>query len=530
MTELPPYAPEPVRRWHESAVRAAFARAVDKQATDARDLDVPAVVGAQRISSEARLTSVDPGRIERVVATAASADAALADEAVAVTQRAAAGWAAQPADERAGVLVRAASWMRDRRDELAALMVFEAGKPWPEADADVCEAIDFCEYYAREALRLERGGEVQSPPGERNHLGYRGRGVAAVIAPWNFPLAIPAGMVTAALAAGNAVCFKPAEQTPAIGYRLVEALEAGGLPPGVLAFLPGRGEVVGARLVEHPGVAVIAFTGSRPVGLAILQAGSAVGAGQRQVKRVITEMGGKNPIVVDADADPDEAVPGIAASAFGFAGQKCSAASRLIVHRAVYEPVVERLVAHTALLELGHPEAGAVTVGPVIDADAHDRLLQTQRSAADRFRVRSWREDVPSGGWYVGPMIVDQVPPDDRLARDEHFGPILVVFPADSIEEAFALANASEYALTAGVYSRSPATIARAGRELRAGNIYINRGTTGAVVGRQPFGGFGLSGIGSKAGGPDYLVQFCDPVVVTENTLRQGFAADQLSG
>jgi RHH-type proline utilization regulon transcriptional repressor/proline dehydrogenase/delta 1-pyrroline-5-carboxylate dehydrogenase len=354
--------------------------------------------------------------------------------------------------------------------------------------------------------------------------------VAAVIAPWNFPLAIPTGMVTAALAAGNTVCFKPAEQTPAIAYRLVEALEASGLPEGVLSFLPGRGEEVGARLVEHPGVAAIVFTGSRPVGLSIWQAAAIVRPGQRQIKRVITELGGKNPIIVDAGADPDEAVPGIAASAFGFAGQKCSAASRLIVHRAVYEPIVERLVAHTELLELGHPEAGGVTIGPVIDADAHHRLLQTQRDAAERFRVRSWRSDVPPGGWYVGPMIVDQVPAEAPLGTDEHFGPILTVFPADSIDHAFALANATDYALTAGIYSRSPDTIARAGRELRAGNIYINRGTTGAVVGRQPFGGFGLSGVGSKAGGPDYLLQLCDPVVVTENTLRQGFAADQLTG
>jgi RHH-type proline utilization regulon transcriptional repressor/proline dehydrogenase/delta 1-pyrroline-5-carboxylate dehydrogenase len=351
-----------------------------------------------------------------------------------------------------------------------------------------------------------------------------------VIAPWNFPLAIPTGMVTAALAAGNAVCFKPAEQTPAIAFRLVEALEAGGLPPGVLAFLPGRGEVVGAHLVAHPGVALIAFTGSRPVGLSILAAASKVGPGQRQLKRVITELGGKNPIIVDADADPDEAVPAIAASAFSFAGQKCSAASRLIVHRDIYEPILERLVAPTALLELGHPEDPAVTIGPVIDADAHARLLQVQRTAATRGRVRGWLEDVPDGGWYVGPMIVDSIAPDDPQAVDEHFGPVLLAWPADSIDDALALANVSDYALTAGLFSRSPAVLSRAGNSLRAGNIYLNRGITGAVVGRQPFGGFGLSGIGSKAGGPDYLLQFCDPVAVTENTLRQGFAADQLSG
>jgi RHH-type proline utilization regulon transcriptional repressor/proline dehydrogenase/delta 1-pyrroline-5-carboxylate dehydrogenase len=265
------------------------------------------------------------------------------------------------------------------------------------------------------------------------------------------------------------------------------------------------------------------------VGLSILAAASQVGPGQRQLKRVITELGGKNPIIVDADADPDEAVPAIAASAFSFAGQKCSAASRLIVHRDIYEPILERLVAHTTLLALGHPEDAAVSIGPVIDADAHERLLQVQRVAAGRGRVRGWERDVPDGGWYVGPMIVDGIAPDDPLSLDEHFGPVLLAWPADSIDHAFALANASDYALTAGLFSRSPTVLSRAGDVLRAGNIYLNRGITGAVVGRQPFGGFGLSGIGSKAGGPDYLLQFCDPVAVTENTLRQGFAADQLS-
>jgi RHH-type proline utilization regulon transcriptional repressor/proline dehydrogenase/delta 1-pyrroline-5-carboxylate dehydrogenase len=525
---LPPYAPEPVRRWHDAGDRSAFGRAVEAQRVTARDLEIPAVIDGRRIDTPERLVSVDPGDLERVVATSSAADETLADEAVRATTAAAPDWSRTPAAERAAVLVRAAGWMRERRDELAALMVFEAGKPWPEADADVCEAIDFCEFYAREAIRLDHGGVVQSPPGERNRLAYRARGVAAVIAPWNFPLAIPTGMVTAALAAGNAVCFKPAEQTPAIAFRLVEALEAGGLPPGVLAFLPGRGEVAGVHLVEHPGVAVIAFTGSRAVGLSILERAGRVRAGQRQIKRAITELGGKNPIIVDRDADPDEAVPGIAASAFGFAGQKCSAASRLIIDRAVYEPILERLIAHTDVLELGHPSRAGVAIGPVIDADAHARLLRLQQDVGGRARL--WRKDVPEGGWYVGPMIVDGVAPDEPLALDEHFGPILAVFAADSIDHAFALANSSDYALTAGLYSRSPATLERAERELRAGNVYLNRGITGAVVGRQPFGGFGLSGVGSKAGGPDYLVQFCDPVAVAENTLRQGFAADQLTG
>jgi RHH-type proline utilization regulon transcriptional repressor/proline dehydrogenase/delta 1-pyrroline-5-carboxylate dehydrogenase len=528
--ELAPYAPEPLRRWHERSDRAAFGLAVDKQHGAARNLSVPARIGDRTVDTDERLLSVDPGDYEHVVATASCAGAPLVEEAVAAADAASAEWARTPASERAAVLVGAAAWLRARRDEIAALMIFEAGKPWPEADADVCEAIDFCEYYAREALRLDDGGAVQSPPGERNRLCYRARGVAAVIAPWNFPLAIPTGMVTAALAAGNTVCFKPAEQTPAIAEQLVEALRAGGLPAGALAFLPGRGEEAGAALVDHPGISVIAFTGSRAVGLSILEHGSLVRPGQRQITRVITELGGKNPIVVDHDADPDEAVPGIAASAFGFAGQKCSAASRLIVDDRVYDAILDRLVAHVEVLELGHPRDPGVVIGPVIDADAHQRLLQVQRDAAARGQVRFWRDEVPAGGWYVGPMIVDGLSPEDPLATDEQFGPFLTVFRSASIDESFALANRTDYALTAGVYSRSPTTLERAGRELRAGNIYLNRGITGAVVGRQPFGGFGLSGIGSKAGGPDYLLQFCDPVAVSENTLRQGFAADQLTG
>jgi RHH-type proline utilization regulon transcriptional repressor/proline dehydrogenase/delta 1-pyrroline-5-carboxylate dehydrogenase len=528
--DLSPYAPEPLRRWHDPGDRTAFGRAVEKLRSAAKDLAVPAMIGGHRTDTDERIISVDPGDIGRVVATSARSTPQMADDAVRVATRAGYEWSRRPAEERAEVLVGAAAGLRARRDELAALMVFEAGKPWPEADADVCEAIDFCEYYAREAIRLDGGGPVQSPPGEHNRLQYRAKGVAAVIAPWNFPLAIPTGMVTAALAAGNAVCFKPAEQTPAIAQRLVEALYAAGLPAGVLSFLPGLGEEVGAALAEHAGVSLIAFTGSRAVGLWILGQGTEMRPGQRQIKRVITELGGKNAIIVDRDADLDEAIPGIAASAFGFAGQKCSAASRLIVDRKIYEPLVERLTAHVATLELGHPSRPGVVIGPVIDADAHERLLQVQRDVAQRGRVRFWRDEVPVGGWFVGPMVVDELSPDDPVAVEEQFGPILVVARADSIDDAFQQANATDYALTAGIYSRSPATLDRAGRELRAGNVYLNRGITGAVVGRQPFGGFGLSGIGSKAGGPDYVLQFCDPVVVTENTLRQGFAADQLTG
>jgi RHH-type proline utilization regulon transcriptional repressor/proline dehydrogenase/delta 1-pyrroline-5-carboxylate dehydrogenase len=336
-------------------------------------------------------------------------------------------------------------------------------------------------------------------------------------------------MVTAALVAGNCVLFKPAEQTPAIAYQLVEALEAGGLPPGVLAFLPGVGEDIGAYLVAHPAVAGIAFTGSKDVGLAIIASAARHQPGQRHVKRVIAEMGGKNALIVDDDADLDQAVPAATYSAFGYAGQKCSATSRLIVLDAVYEEMLARLVGATREIPVQHPRDMATLVGPLIDADAHARVRRYVDLASEEGKVAFTRDDVPSEGWFVGPTVVTDASPEARVVREEIFGPVLAVLRARDLDHAIALANDTEYALTAGLMSRSPANITRVAREVRAGNFYVNRGTTGAIVGRQPFGGYGLSGVGSKAGGPDYLHQFLDPRVVTENTLRQGFAPDGAS-
>ena len=516
-----PYHHEPSAEWRRPSVRASFSDALDRVPFG---VDVPAVIDGERVRTSATIDSVDPADPDTRVARSASCTAAEADAAVAAAVRTEDAWRRTPVHERAAVLFGAAAWMRDRREELAALEVFEAGKPWKEADADVCEAIDFCEFYGREMLRLDRGGAVESPPGESNRLRYQGKGVGVVIVPWNFPLAIPTGMVAAALVAGNPVVLKPAEQTPAIAYRLYEAFEAAGLPRGVLHFLPGIGEDVGAHLVEHPEVAFVVFTGSKAVGLAINQAAAVHRPGQRHVKRVVAELGGKNALIVDADADLDQAVPAVATSAFGFAGQKCSAASRLIVVGAAYDAVVERLVGYAARLPMGHPRDPATEVGPVIDADAWKRIRGVVEHAGEQGTVLLARDDVPGAGWFVGPTIVADVATDAPLARDEVFGPVLTVFRADDFEHALALANDTEYALTAGVFSRSPAHIRRAADELRAGNVYVNRAVTGAVVGRQPFGGYGMSGVGSKAGGPDYLLQFLDPRVVTENTLRQGFA------
>jgi RHH-type proline utilization regulon transcriptional repressor/proline dehydrogenase/delta 1-pyrroline-5-carboxylate dehydrogenase len=522
------YEHEPIAEWRQAEVRWTFATTVAQTDAElkATPVDVPAVIAGERVRTTKRIESVDPADPDRVVATSASCSAKEADDAVAVAKRAFEAWRRTPVADRAAVLFKAAVWLRVRRHELAALEVFEAGKPWKEADADVCEAIDFCEFYGREMLRLGEGGRVQSPPGERNVLEYQGKGVGVVIAPWNFPLAIPTGMVTAALVTGNAVVFKPAEQTPAIAYRLVQALEAGGLPAGVLSFLPGVGEDVGARLVEHPDTAFVVFTGSKAVGLSINATAAQHRPGQRHVKRVVAEMGGKNALVVDADADLDQAVPAILQSAFGFAGQKCSAASRLVVVDAVADELLDRLVGAAARLRVGHPRAMGVQVGPVIDAEAYKRLHDAVERAPEQGTVLYRQTDLPPQGWFVGPTIVADVASDAPLARDELFGPVLTVFRAPTFAAAVDVANDTEYALTAGVLSRSPANIAYASAELRAGNVYVNRGITGAVVGHQPFGGYGMSGVGSKAGGPDYLLQFLDPRVITENTLRQGFAPE----
>lgn len=518
-----PYAPEPVREWRRAPVREAFGAAVER---DAEVLDVPAVIGGERVRTGAVLESVDPGAPDRVVARAASCGAAEADAAVAAAREVEERWRHAPPEERAGVLFGAAAWLRDRRDELAARQVHEAAKPWDQADADVCEAVDFCEYYGREVLRLGAGVAVQSPPGEANRLTYQGKGVTAVIAPWNFPLAIPCGMTAAALGAGNPVVLKPAEQAPGVAWALVEAFAAAGLPEGVLSFLPGRGEDVGARLVDHPDVAVVAFTGSREVGLAINAAAAVTHPGQRHVKRVIAEMGGKNPLIVDVDADPDQAVPIAVRSAFGYSGQKCSALSRLVVLDRVWDVVVPRLADAVRELVVGPAARMGTQVGPVIDAEAHERLLGVVAGASAHGEVLVARDDVPDGGWYVGPTLVVDVDPASPLATDEHFGPVLSVLRARDLDHAVALANDTPFALTAGVCTRSPATAERCVRELRAGTVYVNRDTTGAVVGRHPFGGYGLSGVGSKAGGPDYLLQYCDPRASSENTVRQGFAPD----
>jgi len=518
-----PFENEPPAELRRITPRARLMAAVG--ATPARlGFEAPVVIGGKPVRTKEEIVSVDPGDYATVVCRSGRAGSAEVDAAVAAALAAGREWRGFGFAGRAAVLFKAAALLRSRKADLAALMVFEAGKPIREADADVCEAIDFCEYYGREALRLSGGVPILQAPGETNQYRYQPRGLGVVIAPWNFPLAIPTGMVTAGLVAGNTVLFKPAEQTPGIAYRLVQILLEAGVPPGALAFLPGVGEEVGADLVSRPEVSFVTFTGSAAVGLSIIEDAAHHRPGQGHVKRVVAEMGGKNAIVVDTDADLDQAVPAIVASAFGYAGQKCSAASRVIGVGPIFDELIDRVAGAAELVIVGHPRELRAAVGPVIDEDAWKRVRRYQEAARVEGDVVVQRNDLPDGGWYVGPTVMVTSEPGCRVATEEIFGPVLVAMKADDFDQALVLAGSTDYALTGGLFSRSPARIARAADEFRAGNLYVNRGITGALVGRQPFGGFGMSGVGSKAGGPDYLLQFLEPKVLTENTIRQGFA------
>ncbi len=431
-------------------------------------------------------------------------------------------WRATSPVRRAAVLQKAAALMREQRYDLAAWEIFETGKPWREADADVAEAIDFLEFYAREMLRLGQPKRLGREPGELNHLLYEPRGLTVVIAPWNFPLAIPTGMVSAALVTGNVVVFKPSERSPVMGHHLVRILGEAGVPPGVLQLAVG-GPELGQALVDQPEVSTIAFTGSKDVGLRIVTRAAQVAPGQRMVKRVIAEMGGKNAIIVDETADLDEAVVGVMTSFTGYQGQKCSACSRAIVHEAVHDVFVRRLAEAVESLTIGNPEDPGTRVGPMIDARARDKVRQYIDIGKREGRLVIERK-VEGPGYVVGPAVFADIQPDHRLAQEEIFGPVLAIMRAKTFEDALRLANQSAYALTGGLYSRSPANILAARRRFDVGNLYINRPITGALVGRQPFGGHRFSGIGAKAGGEDYLPQFMITRVISENTLRRGFA------
>ena len=486
----------------------------------------PLVINGQKITTGKWMPSINPSNPSEVVGSVAEAGIAEADQAADAARRAFEHWCRVSVNHRAELLERAAAIMDRRRFELSAFEVFEVGKGWAEADGDIREAIDFLLFYAQQVRILGRPTLTQHVLGEESYQHYWPRGVSLVIAPWNFPIAILAGMVSAAIVTGNAVIMKPAEQSAICGALLMEIFEEAGVPPGVLNLLSGDGAVIGKHLVDHKDIDMIAFTGSREVGLKIWESAGKTRPGQRELKRVVCEMGGKNAVIVDSDADLDEATIDTVYSAFGYQGQKCSACSRLIVLEENYDRVVERLISATASLRVGNPETPGISVGPVIDEEAYERIKKTVAEGSGHATLAFQQTNVPPTGYFIGPTIFTNVKPEDTLSQCEIFGPVLSVIKVRDLDEAIRVANSTEYALTAGFFSRSPANIERIKAELVAGNVYINRSCTGAVVGRHPFGGFKMSGAGTKAGGSDYLLNFIVPRVVTENIMRHGFAPE----
>jgi RHH-type transcriptional regulator, proline utilization regulon repressor / proline dehydrogenase / delta 1-pyrroline-5-carboxylate dehydrogenase len=487
----------------------------------------PLVIGGKKLTASELIPSVNPARPAQIVGYGSRATPKEADAALAAARAAFPGWRATPVAERSKLVERAADLLEARRMELNALLILEAGKPWVEADADISEAIDFCRFYAREMLRLDRPAITQAVPGERCVQRWTPRGTGVVIAPWNFPLAILCGMTIAPVVAGNTVIMKPAEQTSVIGCTLMDVFLEAGLPPGVINLLTGFGEDVGAHLVAHPQIDFIAFTGSRAVGLKIWETAGRTLPGQANLKKVVCEMGGKNALIIDNDADLDEAIPATLYSAFGFAGQKCSALSRLIVLEEIYDEFVERVLAAAAAMPIGDPTLPGTIVGPVIDGDAQKKILGYIEQGKKEAKL-AWQATLPaavveSGGFFVPPTIFTDVKPDAAIAREEIFGPVLAILKARNLDDALAIANATDYALTGGLFSRSPSALARAEREFLVGNLYLNRGITGAIVERHPFGGFRMSGGGTKAGGRGYLENFLFPRAIAENVLRRGF-------
>ncbi len=489
--------------------------------------EYPLVINGLEKKSTDIIPSVNPSKPSEIVGRIHFASKEQANEAIESAARAFEKWSRTPPKERANCLHRCAEIMRSRKLELAAWEILECGKNWQGADANICEAIDYLDYYARETEFLAEknllGGDI---PGETNHYFYEPRGVAVIISPWNFPLAILTGMSSAALVTGNTVVFKPSGQSSVIGAKLMEIYKEGGIPAGAVNYLPGRGSVIGDFIVSHPKVAVIAFTGSMEVGLRINKLASEVKEGQNFVKKVITEMGGKNAVIVDATADIDEAVKGVVTSAFGYQGQKCSACSRVIVFDNIYDRFLNRLVEATKSIIVGRPEEPETFMGPLIDKSAKENTLKYIEIGKKEAKLVLEME-VPKelqDGYYVAPVIFGDVPPNSRIAQEEIFAPVLSVMKVRDINEALKIANSTRFALTGGLFSRTPEHIELIKRGFKVGNLYINRKITGAIVSRQPFGGFKMSGIGSKAGGYDYLQQFLLPRTITENTMRHGFA------
>jgi 1-pyrroline-5-carboxylate dehydrogenase len=505
---------------HRKKMEAALASVRSQCGTE-----YPIVIGGERIVTPGKFHSVNPSRPEEVLGVFQKGDAFLAVKAVETAAAAFDHWKTVPYAKRADYLFKAAAIMRRKRFELNAVLVLEVGKSWAEADADVAEAIDFLEFYGREMLRYGVDHPVVKVRGEKGKLVYIPLGVGVVIPPWNFPLAILAGMSSAAIVTGNTVVLKPSSDSPLTGWKFVEIMEAAGLPKGVLNFVSGPGGAVGDTLVGHAKTRFVSFTGSKEVGIHINELAAKVQPGQSWLKRVVAEMGGKDSIIVDDGVDLEDAAAGVIASAFGFQGQKCSACSRAIVHEKIYDRFLEILARRADALTVGDPSHPSNYMGPVINGKAKETILEyVEKGVAEGGRIiaGAGRVEDPSGGYFIRPTVIADVLPKATIAQEEIFGPVLAVIRARDFDDALRIANNTEYGLTGAVYTRNRKKLDRAEREFFVGNLYLNRKCTGALVGVHPFGGFNMSGTDSKAGGRDYLLLFLQAKSIAEKITRHG--------
>jgi len=514
--ELAEFSNEPLSDFKKNPEHGRkMTEAVDRVRSElGRDYDL--VIGGERIRTDDRLISYNPAEKNQVVGSFSKATRELAERAIRTAEEAFKAWSRTPAERRVSVLLEAARILRDDKYYYNAWLVFEVGKSWAEADADVAESIDFCEYYGREMLRLDRPAPLTPVPGENNYLRYIPLGVGIVIPPWNFPLAILTGMTTASIVSGNTVVLKPSSDSPAIAYKFFEVLEQAGMPPGVVNFLPGSGSTIGDLLVAHPRTRYVAFTGSKEVGLHINELAARHQPGQIWVKRVVAEMGGKDSIVVDSETDLDLAADGVTAAAFGFQGQKCSACSRAIVVENVYDAFLDKLRQRVEALKVGPPSDPGTDMGPVINGGAEKTILEYIETGKREGRLVTGGRTTSSEGHFIAPTVIADVGPQARLAQEEIFGPVLAVIKAKDFDEALEIANNTEYGLTGAVYTKDRQKLAKAAETFHVGNLYLNRKCTGALVGGHPFGGFNMSGTDSKAGGPDYLLLFTQAKTVAE--------------
>jgi 1-pyrroline-5-carboxylate dehydrogenase len=507
---------EPLTDFSNEENAQAMRTALDKVKSEI-GREYPLVIGGERIKTGSTLESINPANRTQVVGRFHKATKELANRAVETAYETFQTWRNVPAEERAQLLFRVAALMRERKHELSAWMVHEVAKTWPEADGDTAEAIDFCEFYAREMLRYASEQPLVKLTGEQNHLEYIGLGVGAVIPPWNFPLAIMAGMTAAAIVTGNTVVLKPSSDAPAIAFKFFELLEAAGMPAGVVNLMTGSGAEVGDVVVDHPKTRFIAFTGSKEVGLHINERAAKAQPGQLWIKRVVAEMGGKDAIIVADDADLDEAATGVVQSAFGFQGQKCSACSRAIIDARVYDPMLEKIAERTAKIKVGDPSDNSNTMSAVINEKAFKSInAYVEKGKAEGGRVVAGGGSDGEQGFFIEPTVIADVKAGSTIEQEEIFGPVLAVIKANDYDDALRIANDTQFGLTGAVYSTDETKLDRARNEFHVGNLYLNRKCTGALVGVHPFGGFNMSGTDSKAGGRDYLLLFMQAKVSSE--------------